>query len=213
MDTNLYYILATALTLVGAIFACIQLWQIKVNRKKQFDQDRREQTVKMVIFYTKSITDETKYAESIVSSFSEDQCRELYNCGVLVVNKDTKEKICTICPHKEECKKLKDNRCRKKETSFIIQDDVLYHLRGHIIKYLNSLESVLLSWQLGIVDQEVIEEQFAFLNKKSEREKALGIFRKIAGNGHSYPAIEKFYQHLEQKEREEAQKSLKKILK
>ena len=104
--------------------------------------------------------------------------------------------------------------CQKDEDkdNYYVQDALLYFLRGHIITYLNSLESVLLAWQLGIVEQKTIEEQFIFLNKKNQNERTLEIFRSIAGGGHSYPAIEKFYQHLNQKEMEEAKKSLKCIL-
>ena len=228
MDSGAYYIVASILTLIGTVFACFQLWQIKTNRKKQFAQARREKTVEMVTFYSKAITPETKIAEDIVASFTEEQCRALYNCDVLVVSLKLRDQICTICPYREQCerelrikriqferKKKKQNeaetsteeqyvieihekRCKKHsvEEGYIIKDEVAYVLRSLAINYLNTLECVLLSWQLGVVDQSVIEEQFRFLNKKREREKAMGIFRVIAGSGQSYPAIEKFYQHL-----------------
>ena len=48
MDSGAYYIVASILTLIGTVFACFQLWQIKTNRKKQFAQARREKTVEMV---------------------------------------------------------------------------------------------------------------------------------------------------------------------
>ncbi len=230
MNEELYYMLSTMfegliviLTVVGSIFACIQLRQIKINRRRQFDQARREKTVEMVMYYVRNTKKETRVIEKIVAGFSDEQCQDLYNYTPFQIDEKTKRLLCQICPHKEECQKMsdikKENCCKKKDNcrfkkgnSYIIDDVTLLFIRGHIISYLNVLECVLLSWQLGIVDQGVIEEQFIFLDKKRQKEQALDTFRTIAGLGKSYPAIEKFYQHLKQKRREEAAKTLRNIL-
>lgn len=207
---------SAVISLVALFFACFQLWQIRKNRQKQFDQSRREMTVKMVTFYVKNTNKETRAVEKIVSGFTDEQCQDLYNCSPFVIDEKTKNRICQICPHKQECEKFKNvfrHKCQlKKGDKYIIDGTVLQFIRSNIISYLNNLECVLLSWQLGIVEQSVIEEQFMFLDKKRQREKALETFRMIAGSGRSYPAIEKFYQHLEQKRIDEAKKTLKKIL-
>ena len=154
--------------------------------------------------------------EKIVAGFSDEQCQDLYNYIPFPIDEKTKKLLCQICPHKDACEKIinkNEGDCRfKKDNIYVIDDITLMFIRGHIISYLNVLECVLLSWQLGIVDQSVIEEQFIFLDKKRQKEQALDTFRSIAGLGKSYPAIEKFYQHLMQKRNEEAQKTLKDIL-
>ncbi|MBE6650401.1 MAG: hypothetical protein E7613_03720 [Ruminococcaceae bacterium] len=223
MITEQYYFLSilimafsAVLTLVGLIFACVQLFQIRKNRQKQFDQSRREKTVEMVAFYIKNTNRETRAVEKIVAGFSDEQCQELYNGTPFQIDEKTRDKICQVCPHKQECEHLKkssEHECQlKKDSYYIVDGTVLQFIRSNIISYLNNLECVLLSWQLGIVEQSVIEEQFAFLDKKRQRERALETFRMIAGSGRSYPAIEKFYQHLTQKRSDEAKLTLKKIL-
>ena len=61
INEGMYYTLSIAfdglivvLTVIGAVFACIQLNQIKVNRKRQFYQSRREKTVEMVMYYVQN---------------------------------------------------------------------------------------------------------------------------------------------------------------
>lgn len=221
MDTEIYNIVATVLsiltivfTIAGLAFAGVQLWQIKINRKRQFDQARREKTVELVIFYSQNINRETKAIEKIVATFTDEQCQDLYNGIQFIIDEKTKNGICKICPNKQRCETLgKGNElCQDNGGMFQINDEALYFIRGNIISYLNTLESVLLAWQLGIVDQSIIEEQFMFLDKKRQRERALEVFRTIAGNGQSYPAIEKFYQYLNKKRNEEAEESIKDIL-
>jgi len=223
MSSETYYLVGAILTFLGLGFTSVQLWQIKGTRKRQFDQARRNKTAEMVMYYSQNITKETKRAERIVSGFSEEQCSQLYNSAKFTVDKSTRDKICALCPRFESCTPGgKDNKsdetfhefckCPGEYTEYVIGDDLLYTLRWHVMRYLNTLESVLLTWQLGIVDQDIIEEQFQFLNRKSQKSRTLEIFRSIAGDGHSYPAIEKFYQYLVQKENDEARQTLKKIL-
>lgn len=213
--SNIISIIGGLTAILGIIFACVQLWQIKINRKRQFEQARREKTVEMVMHYSKCINSETKSTEKIVANFSDEQCQDLYNGNAFRIDEKTKEQLCKICPEKAKCEKSKKHErkmCQDNHGNYCIKGNILYFLRGNIITYLNTLESVLLAWQLGIVEQNVIEEQFVFLDKKRQRERALETFRTIAGNGHSYPAIEKFYQHLDEDKRKKAQETLKDIL-
>lgn len=215
MSNEQYQMLTSVLTLVGLLFACVQLWQIRSNRKKQFDQARREKTVEMVIHYVKSVSRETKISETIVSKFTDEQCLDLYNLNPFPVNESIKRRICEICPYKESCnKKIAEKKiCQGSDGKFYVKDDILYFLRDQAITRLNNLEIVLLAWQLGIVEQEIIEEQFLFLDKKREKERALEVFRSIAGGGQSYPAIERFYQNLDKRKLDKAKKALKKVIK
>lgn len=226
MSSEQYYtisiiisIIMAIFTMASLIFACVQLWQIRSNRKKQFDQARREKTVEIVSHYVKDTTcnSQIRAVEKIVSTFTDEQCQDLYNFVPFIIDEKTKNKICPICPCKEACEKRKFEQqaeyCKDTTTeNYMIKDSILHFIRTNIISYLNAIECVLLSWQLGIVEQRVIEEQFVFLDRKRKKERALEIFRTIAGNGHSYPAIEKFYQHLDQKRTEAAKETLKDIL-
>ena len=222
MSEELYYLVSVIIsgftavaTMGGLIFAGIQLQQIKKNRVRQFDQARREKTVEMVWRYTRDTDSKTKAVEKIVSQLSDEQCQDLYNGVPFEIDDKTRRRLCGVCPHELECKKLKPNEpkfCQGKPGKYCISGELLYFLRGSVVNYLNSLECVLLAWQLGIVDRDTLEEQFIFLDKKRSKERAATAFRSVAGNGKSYPAIEKFYQHLDQERLKAARESLNDIL-
>lgn len=222
MNEGSYYFLSFVVSIVmaiisviGLVFACIQLRQIKINRQRQFDQSRREKTIEMVTYYIEAMKPKTTTTEKIVSSLSDAQCQDLYNCQPFFVDENVRNNICSICPEKRRCEKLivKKRPCdTNKKGEYRISGEILYSMRDTVIAYLNSLECVLLAWQLGIVDQQALEEQFIFLDKKRRTERALENFRGIAGGGRAYPAIERFYQHIKKKKRDEAEKALKDIL-
>lgn len=222
MSTESYYFysviiagLTAVFTLAGLIFACVQLWQIKKNRVRQFDQARREKTVEMVLRYTKDTDNLTRAVEKVVVRLSSEQCQDLYNGNSFEIDDKIRLRLCEVCPHQADCKEVEEGKPKycQKDDKYYISGDLLYFVRGSIINYLNSLECVLLAWQLGIVDQAALEEQFAFLDKTRLSDRAALAFRSFAGNGRSYPAIEKFYQHLDQQRAETAKESLKDILK
>ena len=222
MSPELYYhwsiIIAgstSVFTLVGLIFACVQLWQIRKNRGDQFENARREKTVEMVFHYIKNTDNRTKAVEKIVSQFSDEQCQDLYNLVPFEVDDKTRQRLCGVCPYRADCKARGEHKPKycQDGKKYYVRGDLLYSVRGSVINYLNSLECVLLAWQLGIVDQPSMEEQFAFLDKKGSKNRAVEAFRIAANGGTSYPAIEKFYQHLDQKRAEAAERSLKGILK
>jgi hypothetical protein len=69
------------------------------------------------------------------------------------------------------------------------------------VSYLNSLEFTLVAWQYSVIDKEIIESQFAYLFRPSDGHEVLKYFRKAAGGGSAFPAIEIFTAHLSQKQR------------
>ena len=150
----------------GLIFAGIQLLQIKSNRRKQYEQARREKTAEMIMYYAQRVNPKTKYIEKIVSNFSEEQCQDLYDCVPFNINKETKDKLCSVCPYNEKCQSSGKEICINNKGKYVVENELLYYLRSNIISYLNTLENVLLTKDLGIVEEEIIVEQFAFLNKK-----------------------------------------------
>ena len=226
MSVELYHLLsiiiqglATFIAIGSLIFASVQIKQFVDNRQKQYEQLRRSKTVDMVIHYAQNVKKETKTIEKIVLTFSDEQCKKLYNCSPFYVSSRTRDKICDICPYKEECIQITDETNKpcytkdgEKNLEYSIHGPILRFIREQVISYLNTLESVMLAWQLGIVDRKTIEEQFAFLDKKRPQERALQSFRRIAGGGQSYPAIEHFYEYLETTHRETAKETLKDIL-
>ncbi len=202
------------IALIALVFSYRQIREFIKSRNKQYEQLRREKTVDIITYYSERINKETKYIENIVCNFTDEQCQDLYDCNPFIVDKRTIDKLCAICPNRDKCKSsfLNKEPCKGPGNTYYVRDNLLYHLRGNIISYLNTLEAVLLTWQLSITDQKIIQEQFAFLDKKRKKERALETIRMIAGGGKAYPAIEKFYQYLDRKAAEESKKTVKEII-
>jgi len=226
LSGNWYYLLSlfiSALGLIGLVLVYKQIKQAKKSfiqaqkaKKDQYDLARREKTVEIVIYYTQKLTKETRRAEQLVSTLSKQQCKALYELRPFKINAKAKKSFCEICPHYEKCKEaskiLKSKQlCKQKsKETFTVDGDLLFDLRWNVMRYLNTLESVFLAWQIGIIDESIIDNQFQYLKTK---EPILENFRNIAGNGHSFPAIEDYYWHLnkqKEKEREERMNKRKK---
>ena len=71
-------------------------------------------------------------------------------------------------------------------------------LRFSIIQYLNLLETVLIGWQNGIVDRDIIESQFTYLHDPTNNKNCLQDFRTASGSEETYPSIEAFCIKLEE---------------
>lgn len=130
-----------------------------------------------------SVKKDTCIAEQVARDLNTEQCKKLYQHMPFDVAQKTKESICKFCPlNKDAC-----NNCSLKNTNSV-DGKILTELRWHVITYLNTLETILVSWHLGIVDKDIIEEQFAFMNDPYKG-CTLSEFRHTAGG---YPIIEQF---------------------
>lgn len=153
--------------------------------------------------WNKMLQKETRKAERIVGSFTDEQCRKLYNYEPVELDKSTFKKVCEICSkNSEKCKDCIHKGKPCKETKYIIEGTPVSELRGYTISYLNSLEILLLSWKLKIVNEETIIKQFRYLNNSSNNRNALQKFRDISCNGQAYPTINSFVKYLSEMEEE-----------
>lgn len=108
----------------------------------------------------------------------------MYNHEPFSIDANIRDSLCKFCPlDKADCE-----NCSAR-TKNEVDGKILTELRWHVITYLNMLETVMVSWDLGVVDKEMIEEQFLFIKKGQ----ALSQFRQSAGG---YPTIEKFLRKI-----------------
>ena len=78
----------------------------------------------------------------------------------------------------------------------MLNKDVVYYIRDNVFRYLNNLECVLLNWELGVVDQKIIEKELSFLEHIDDEYKGLEMMRQLFGGAEAYPAIEKYYSNI-----------------
>lgn len=169
--------------IISAVLIIPQIYLLKKQIKEQHEERRRENTTQFMATWCNSVKKDTCIAEQVARKLNTDQCKKLYQHESFSVSNDIKKDICKFCPiNKEICEK-----CSLRDSE-LVDGKILTELRWHVITYLNTLETILISWDLGIVDKETIENQFAFLND-TDKGCTLAEFRHTAGG---YPVIEKF---------------------
>ncbi len=201
-----YEIINLCFTGYGSFSLILLVLQFIMSQKdtnSRHDEKRREKTVEYLIKWSSSLNWETTYAIKIVETFNHKQCTALYNGLAFDVDYNTKQKLCIICSKHltktcDNCFKSEEEnhenpqKQTKEEKVYKIDDRQCAEIRWFVIKYLNHLEALLISWKEGIVDKEIIEEQFSYLYDPKLGRDTLQSFRNVAGDGASYPTIEEF---------------------
>lgn len=167
---------------------------VSIHGTKQL---RKSKAADAITYYIKSTTDIISYSVWIISSFSQEQCNCLHKLKDFSVDVKELDKICYICPHREFCRK--DNNqmlCKRYDNRIILHKDIRFFLRENVLLYLNNLECVLLNWELGVVDQRIIEKELSFLEHIDDVYEGLEKMRLLFGGADAYPAIEEYYKSL-----------------
>ena len=192
-------VFALIASIVSATSICFLYKQVKIDAEN-YDANReeniREKTVDVIHTWTSELRKESRLVEDLIRELDESKCRKIYNFNPFCVDKTTYKKILQIC-FLDNYEKINEDYIKdayKKENLYEVNGFILSELRWQITYYLNSLEVVAISWQQGLVDRNVLIDQFSFLvsNGRNSMEK----YRKIAGNGNSYPAIEAFCKEI-----------------
>ena len=192
---ELLSIILTSLTLMATSLIIVQIRLARKHKRDEHEEIRRVKTVEVIMAWSQSLKKETSFANRIVEHFSPDQCTKLYKQEAFEVTEEVMGKICDICQlaNTLKCKECKNHEHKK----YIIKDLALSELRWYIISYLNMIESVLIAWQMGIVDRKTIEHQFSYLYDPKKQKNVLEAFRNAAGGVERYPAIDAFCKQLQ----------------
>lgn len=175
---------------ISAILVFIQIRLLRKQITEQHEEHRRENTINYMLTWCNSLRKDSSIAEQVARALNNDQAIKLYQHQAFEVSKSIQGDICKFCPlDKQHC-----NSCSLSK-ELTVDGKILTELRWHVISYLNTLETVLIGWDLGVVDKDTIEEQFAFL-LDSTKGSTLSQFRKNAGG---YPVIEKFIDEIKNK--------------
>lgn len=188
MDT--FEIIELSVLALSAILIIPQIFLMRKQLKNNHEEHRRENTVNILHIWCNSLKKESSMSEDVVRKFNEQQCQSLYKHEPFGVSDEVIPSICKFCTlSKDDCPNCKI------ATSKRVEGKILNELRYHVISYLNMLETVMVSWHLGIVDQETIEDEFRFLAADGKG-MALDAFRRTAGG---YPLIESFIDKIKDK--------------
>jgi hypothetical protein len=192
---------------ISTLLILLQLFLSRRQAKAEHESLRRQKTVEIMLDWSKSLKRETSCAVKLVEKFDKNRCIKLYNQESFTIDEKSKNLLCEICSLN---KSSNCALCAKKENGeYEVCGKQLSILRWHIMSYLNTLESVFVAWQQGIVDSEVIEQQFAYVYDSTQNRDVLRDFREAAGGIANFPAIDAFCKQIAQK-REKANKVVKK---
>lgn len=168
---------------ITALLVVPQIFLLRRQIKEQHEERRRENTTQFMATWCNSVKKDTCIAEQVARKLNTDQCKCLYDHSAFSVSDDIKKEICKFCPlDRDICAS-----CTLHQKN-VVDGKILTELRWHVITYLNTLETILVSWHLGIVDREMIEEEFKFISDASKGS-TLAEFRHTAGG---FPVIEEF---------------------
>lgn len=182
-------LLELTIMLASALLVVPQIFLIKKQMRDAHEERRRENTITFMSTWCNSVMKDTAVAEQVARQLNAGQCKKLYDHTSFSVSDATKKDICKFCPLSREscenCSLLQSN---------VVDGKILTELRWHVMTYLNTMETIMVSWQLGIVDRETIEKQFQFVNDPLKGS-TLSEFRHTAGG---FPAIEAFIDKIKE---------------
>ena len=211
---NIIDLLGVIISISAIVSVVILVGQIK----KEYERARREKTLDLLMAWSTNLTPETNFAVKIVEKFNRDQCTKLFRMEMFEVSGEvcyeiktvysdySEENQMSICRYlNTDTKKQKQDsincnscKCKSESEKVVLDKYYMKKLRYSILQYLNLLEAVLLGWQNGVIDREVVEQQFSFLHDPANNKNCLQDFRIAAGSESAYPSIEAFCVKLEE---------------
>lgn len=192
--TTIFADIATIIAAGAVFFVMLQAILVKKQLKADHERSRRENSVNLLLEWTKNLDQLSPLARKIIESLSEEQTRNLYNLRATKISSEMKISLMQIFPNESDSsgvEKFSD------EGGFItLNEGDVSKLRSLGMNYLNVLEAILVAWQYSVIDRQIIEHQFAFLFAPEQGHYALEKLRTAAGGEKSYPAIAIFANHL-----------------
>lgn len=190
-----YAHIATIFTGLGVLGIASQVLYSYKQIKADHERSRREKSIEILMAWSKNLKKEGSIARRIIECLNEEQCREIFNQQAVKISRKNENLVRQLFKKED----LIDIDAAASEISLTEAQST--ELRWHAITYLNTLEFSLVAWQYAVVDKDIIEAQFQYLFRPADGHEVLKYFRKAAGGGNSYPAIEIFTAHVSEKRR------------
>ena len=190
--------------IIGLGYALLQFQLGKKQISADYERSRREKSVELLMEWSKLLKRENSAARKIIDTLSEEQCRKILQQQKVRVSKEHKELLFELLySESSELTAVElDGGLVEGDDYFELSESDSSKLRWAAVNYLNALEFVLVAWQYSIVDRDIIEHQFSYLFKPADGYELMKHFRKAAGGEETFPAIEIFTEHLNNKRRE-----------
>lgn len=189
---NAYEKTSLFISSIGLISLLLIWWQIRLSRiqvEADHERSRRQMTIDLMMKWVEMIDTRAVGAKKIVDSLDGENCERIFEierAKIPISQKTLLEGVLEI------------SELESKNDYFEITDYHASVIRSLVLKYLNSLETILTGWRLGVSDKTIIEEEFSYLYDDKKQKGVLHEFRHIAGV-HGFPSIDAFCKSLSEK--------------
>lgn len=137
------------------------------------DRSARALAITLMLHWQERVQFNTRQVASLVNKFDKPQCQALEHLQEFYVKPEDAPLLALCIPEDFPSLKTDDPK------GILLSRSAVMKLRFTATSYLNLVESILTAWHQNIVDRDVIEDQFAFLDEDGEN--ALEEYRKIGG--------------------------------
>jgi len=197
--------ITAAASCVGAFGIILIALQVKISAEqlqlsqKQLEADhmrsRREHAIDVLRRWTDGLDKSLPATRAFVQELTNDQCK----CLISREPFDVPEKHKLILSHALHDVLTDGHELDAKDGKITLNQKHISHLLVLVIQHLNSLEVALLSWMNGVADKDMIETQFRYLVRFENGHFVLENLREVMAGKASFPAIEHFVTHLQEK--------------
>jgi hypothetical protein len=199
-------VLSFLIAIGSLLYARRQLIAADLQLRADHARSRRQLAMEMCSRWSGSTSPETSSVTRLVEQMTPGQCESLANLGKLSIGVQHKALLVNILELRFPDIETKLEPLRKGDT-YEIEGRYLLHIRHIAVRYLNMLESILLSWTMAIADQQIIENEFSYLFDEKHNRTAMEELRTKIGI-EAFPAIDQFTAAL----RERNKRGLKEII-
>jgi len=190
-------LVSVGVLVLGFLIAIGSLIYARLQIKADHERSRRQLAMEMCYRWSSSSSPETSSVIRMIEKLSDGQCAQIANQSPVLIEEEHKHFLLNIFllrfpDFEKTLETLKEKRHYRIDGQYVIC------LRHIAVRYLNMLESVLMTWTGGIADQRMIEAEFGFLLDEKQGRTAVEKLRMKIGN-EGFPAISKFMQALRDK--------------
>lgn len=192
-------ITSTVILIVSILIATASLWYARKQLLAEDTRSRRRLAIEMCRHWAGYTTPETSSVTRLVEKMNPNQCEAIAKANELTILADYHHHLTNILQGRFGDIEEQLEEFRQGE-NYVIPSKYVQHIRYIAVRYLNMLESVLMTWTSGVVDQEMIEQEFEYLFNEQEGRTAMEPLRAKVGR-EAFPAIEQFVEALRERAR------------
>lgn len=174
---------------ISSVFTPVSVFLLWKQMKLDHERSRRVKTYDLLEKWASSETHASTAAATILAALTEQEIKKISNQQPFSIEKKHLYLVqkCITDPDMKGFDPILED----KGETLIIKQEATAEIRWHRVEYLDSIESLLMAWRLGIVKEEIMFEQLKPM--VTSPHDLLLRFREFAGGRSAWPSIYEFY--------------------